>query len=108
MPTYDYLCLKCRHAFEAFHNMTAAPLTSCPKCKGKVKKQFGTGAGFVFKGAPVSETDYRLTSSYKDGASKDKAASGATSASSSESSKKSDSKPAKSESKTKSTKKAKS
>ncbi len=106
MPTYDYLCEKCGHAFEAFHNMTATPLSSCPECKGKVKKQFGTGAGFVFKGAPVSETDYRLTSSYKDGAKKDKAASGATSASGSESSKKSDSKSAKSDSKPKSSKKA--
>jgi putative FmdB family regulatory protein len=108
MPTYDYLCMKCRHAFEAFHNMTAAPLTSCPKCKGKVKKQFGTGAGFIFKGAPVSETDYRLTSSYKEGASKDKSAD-SSSASTSATSEKSESKakPEKSKPKSEKSKKAK-
>jgi putative FmdB family regulatory protein len=67
MPNYDYVCLDCGDEFEAFQRMTEQPLSVCKKCSGKLKRKIGTGAGFVFKGAPVSETDYRLSSSYKDG-----------------------------------------
>jgi len=60
MPTYDYVCAKCGHHFEAFQSMSDAPLTKCPKCKtGKVKRLIGAGAGFVFKGTGFYETDYK-------------------------------------------------
>jgi len=60
MPTYDYVCAKCGHQFEAFQSMSDAPLTKCPKCKtGKVKRLIGAGAGFVFKGSGFYETDYK-------------------------------------------------
>jgi len=51
MPTYDYLCQDCGHAFEAFHSMKDDPLTDCPVCQGTVKRQFGGGAGIIFKGS---------------------------------------------------------
>jgi putative FmdB family regulatory protein len=71
MPNYDYVCLDCGDEFEAFQMMSAKPLDACTKCGGKLKRLIGTGAGFVFKGAPVSETDYRLTKSYKEGEKKE-------------------------------------
>jgi len=60
MPTYDYVCAKCGHQFEAFQSMSDAPLTKCPKCKtGKVKRLIGAGAGLMFKGSGFYETDYK-------------------------------------------------
>lgn len=74
MPTYDYVCLDCGDEFEAFQMMSANPLATCEKCSGRLKRLIGTGAGFVFKGAPVSETDYRLSKSYKEGEKKETSA----------------------------------
>ena len=52
--------------------MKADPLTDCQKgkCKGKVRRLIGTGAGIIFKGSGFYETDYR-SESYKAGAKKD-------------------------------------
>jgi putative FmdB family regulatory protein len=75
MPTYDYKCDACGHAFEQFQPMSAAPVRKCPKCgKLKVKRLIGTGAGLIFKGSGFYITDYR-DQSYKD---KAKAESGPT------------------------------
>ena len=71
MPTYDYECSDCGHAFEAFHSMSAEPLSVCPECAGKVKRLIGAGAGILFKGSGFYETDYR-SSGYKKAASADK------------------------------------
>ena len=74
MPTYDYKCDACGHAFEQFHSMTASPIRKCPACKKlKVKRLIGTGAGLIFKGSGFYITDYR-DQSYTD---KAKAESGA-------------------------------
>jgi putative FmdB family regulatory protein len=62
MPTYEYECVRCKHHFEKFHGMNAAPLRKCPKCKGKVKKLPGLGAGIIFKGSGFYETDYKRKS----------------------------------------------
>ena len=60
MPTYEYVCPKCHHAFEAFQSMNAAPLTQCPKCKKRgLKRLIGGGAGFIFKGTGFYITDYK-------------------------------------------------
>ena len=65
MPTYDYVCDQCGHAFEAFQSMTAKQLRKCPSCgKLKLKRLIGTGAGVIFKGSGFYETDYR-SESYK-------------------------------------------
>jgi putative FmdB family regulatory protein len=71
MPTYDYECQKCGHRFEQFQSITSEPLKRCPKCKGKVKRLLGTGAGILFKGSGFYLTDYR-SKSYVEGSKKEK------------------------------------
>ncbi len=84
MPTYDYECQACKHAFEKFQSITAKPIRKCPECgKNKVRRLLGTGAGIIFKGSGFYQTDYR-SHSYKQAAEKDKAPSSTPSASSSD------------------------
>lgn len=72
MPTYEYLCEQCGQ-FDLFQNITADPLTVCPKCHGnKIKRLIGSGAGIIFKGSGFYETDYR-SSSYQSAAKADSA-----------------------------------
>jgi putative FmdB family regulatory protein len=59
MPTYEYECQKCGHRFDEFQSMTAKPLVRCPKCRGKLKRLIGAGAGLLFKGSGFYITDYR-------------------------------------------------
>jgi len=65
MPTYEYECLKCGHRFEIFQKMTDTPRKRCPKCRGKLRRLVGSGAGMIFKGSGFYVTDYR-SQSYKD------------------------------------------
>ena len=68
MPTYDYICDACEHAWELFQKITDDPIKKCPECKKrKAVRQFGTGAAIVFKGSGFYQTDYR-SDSYKKGA----------------------------------------
>lgn len=66
MPTYDYECTKCGHAFEAFQQMSDKPLTKCPKCDKKLRRLIGGGAGIIFKGSGFYATDYKKKSSPAD------------------------------------------
>ena len=76
MPTYDYECRSCGHELEAFHAMSAAPLTDCPGCgKPELKRKIGLGAGLIFKGSGFYQTDYR-SDSYKQAAKAEKESSG--------------------------------
>ena len=60
MPTYEYECPKCGHAFELFQSMRDEPLKKCPKCKKNgVKRLVGGGAGLIFKGSGFYITDYK-------------------------------------------------
>lgn len=72
MPTYQYVCQKCGGEFDIFQSIKDAPLTKCPnkKCKGKVKRVIGAGAGLIFKGSGFYITDYR-SESYKAAAKKE-------------------------------------
>ena len=72
MPTYEYECQKCGHRFEVFQSIKDAPKRTCPKCKGRVKRLLGTGAGLIFKGSGFYTTDYR-SQSYKEAAKKESA-----------------------------------
>jgi putative regulatory protein, FmdB family len=63
MPTYDYACPKCGHAFEQFQSMKDEPLKKCPKCKKTgLKRLVGGGAGLIFKGSGFYITDYKKKS----------------------------------------------
>ena len=74
MPTYDYECDACQHAWELFQKITDDPIEKCPDCgKKKARRLFGTGAAIMFKGSGFYETDYR-SESYKKSADKDKKA----------------------------------
>jgi putative FmdB family regulatory protein len=65
MPTYDYVCGKCEHAFEHFQSIKAAPLRKCPACgMPALKRLMGAGGGLIFKGSGFYTTDYR-SDSYK-------------------------------------------
>lgn len=74
MPTYDYKCEACGHAFEQFQSIKAEPIRKCPSCgKRKVRRLIGTGAGVIFKGSGFYQTDYR-SDSYKKSAQGEKPA----------------------------------
>jgi putative FmdB family regulatory protein len=83
MPTYGYRCGNCGHQFEIVQRISEEPLTTCPKCQGKLSKVLYP-VGISFKGSGFYTTDYK-------GAGKDSAASSNGSSSSSE--KSGDSKP---------------
>jgi putative FmdB family regulatory protein len=70
MPTYEYECQKCGHHYELYQSIKDGPKRTCPKCRGRVKRLLGTGAGLIFKGSGFYSTDYR-TPSYAEGAKKD-------------------------------------
>ena|ERR1017187_787452 len=82
MPTYEYICEKCGHEFEAVQSISAGPLRICPKelCgrkkwgRGRVKRRISTGGGLLFKGSGFYITDYR-SEGYQQAAKKDAAAS---------------------------------
>lgn len=63
MPTYEYECRACEHAFEVFQYMTARRIRKCPQCgKLSVKRLIGAGVGILFKGSGFYETDYKRKS----------------------------------------------
>ena len=62
MPTYQYACTECSHAFEQFQSFTDDALTTCPECSGRLRKVFNA-VGVVFKGSGFYRTDSRSGSS---------------------------------------------
>ena len=58
MPTYQYACTECGHAFEQFQSFTDDALTVCPECQGRLRKLFNA-VGVVFKGSGFYRTDSR-------------------------------------------------
>ena len=58
MPTYQYACTECDHAFEQFQSFTDDALTVCPVCGGRLRKVFNA-VGVVFKGSGFYRNDSR-------------------------------------------------
>jgi putative FmdB family regulatory protein len=58
VPTYQYACTECGHAFEQFQSFSDDSLTVCPACDGKLRKVFNA-VGVVFKGSGFYRTDSR-------------------------------------------------
>ena len=95
MPTYQYACTECGHAFEQFQSFSDDALTVCPECDGRLRKVFNA-VGVVFKGSGFDRTDSRSSGSSTSTASSSSSDSSSTSSSSSSSSSapKTESKPA--------------
>jgi putative FmdB family regulatory protein len=58
MPTYGYRCGNCSHQFEIVQRISDEPLTTCPKCQGKLSKMLYP-VGISFKGSGFYTTDYK-------------------------------------------------
>jgi putative FmdB family regulatory protein len=89
MPTYQYACTECDHAFEQVQSFSEASLTVCPQCQGRLRKVYNA-VGVVFKGSGFYRTDSRGSSSSSTAASE-----GGSSGSAGSGEKKSESTPAK-------------
>jgi putative FmdB family regulatory protein len=70
MPTYEYRCAACGHAFEKFQRMSDEPRAACPECQGEAQRRLSGGAGLLFKGSGFYITDYR-SDSYRNAAKSD-------------------------------------
>src|SRR3954447_17721101 len=66
MPLYEYECESCSHRFERIQKFSDAPIDTCPKCGGKVRKLFSSPA-IQFKGSGWYITDYAKKSSTDSG-----------------------------------------
>jgi putative FmdB family regulatory protein len=58
VPTYQYSCTDCGHAFEAVQSFSDDSLTVCPECEGRLRKVYNA-VGVVFKGSGFYRTDSR-------------------------------------------------
>ena len=58
MPTYQYRCTECGHAFEQVQSFSDDALTVCPECEGRLRKVFNA-VGVVFKGSGFYRNDSR-------------------------------------------------
>ena len=85
MPTYQYACTECGHAFEQFQSFSDDALTVCPECDGRLRKVFNA-VGVVFKGSGFYRTDSRSSGSSTSPASSGSSSSGSSSSSSGSSS----------------------
>ena len=67
MPTYQYACKECGHAFDQVQSFSDDTLTVCPECEGRLRKVFNA-VGVVFKGSGFYRTDSRGKSSSSEAA----------------------------------------
>lgn len=58
MPTYSYACRDCDHRFDITQSFSEDSLTTCPECRGTLRKVYGS-VGVVFKGSGFYRTDSR-------------------------------------------------
>jgi putative FmdB family regulatory protein len=73
MPTYEYEavefsqgCDHCRKGFEVIQRMTEPQWTSCPHCKGPVRRVLFAPT-VVVKGGPVTEADRKIKDYEREG-----------------------------------------
>ena len=57
MPLYEYQCDACGHRFEVIQKFSDAPIETCEKCGGQVRKLLSSPA-IQFKGSGWYITDY--------------------------------------------------
>src|SRR3954471_6480380 len=85
VPTYQYACTECGHAFEQVQSFSEDAPTVCPACSGKLRKLYNA-VGVVFKGSGFYRTDSRSASGSSESTPSTTAASSSTSSPSSSSS----------------------
>jgi len=57
VPTYDYRCDACERTFEVRQRISEAPLTTCDRCGGPIRRLLAA-APFILKGGGWYVTDY--------------------------------------------------
>jgi putative FmdB family regulatory protein len=57
MPLYEYQCEACGHRFEVIQKFSDAPIETCQRCSGVVRKLLSSPA-IQFKGSGWYITDY--------------------------------------------------
>jgi putative FmdB family regulatory protein len=57
VPTYDYRCDQCARTFEVRQRISEAPLTTCERCGGPIRRLLAA-APFILKGGGWYVTDY--------------------------------------------------
>ena len=57
MPAYDYRCDRCDRTFEVRQRISEAPLTTCDRCGGPIRRLLAA-APFILKGGGWYVTDY--------------------------------------------------
>jgi len=57
MPIYEYECRECGQIHEFMQKMSDSPLSTCPKCSGKLQKLISHST-FHLKGSGWYATDY--------------------------------------------------
>lgn len=78
MPTYEYECDACHHAWERFQSIKAEPERVCPKCgKRKARRKIGVGAGILIGGRSEEPMGEPKSKNAGDGAKNAKTAAGA-------------------------------
>jgi putative FmdB family regulatory protein len=58
MPIYDYECHRCRYRFEKRQSFDEAPLDTCPRCQGRIRRVIHP-TPILFKGSGFYVTDSR-------------------------------------------------
>ncbi len=58
MPTYTYRCTHCAQAFDHWQKISDAPLQTCPRCQGSLRR-IPHPVGLVFTGPGFYCTDSR-------------------------------------------------
>jgi putative FmdB family regulatory protein len=57
VPAYDYRCDRCDRTFEVRQRISEAPLTTCDRCGGPIRRLL-SAAPFILKGGGWYVTDY--------------------------------------------------
>jgi len=81
MPLYEYQCEACEHRFEVIQKYSDAPIGTCGKCGGPVRKLLSSPA-IQFKGSGWYITDYARAGKSEGGTAKNSTASSSEGASS--------------------------
>jgi putative FmdB family regulatory protein len=59
MPTYEYECTNCKHAWDIEQKISDATIKTCPKCKKKsAKRLISGGGGFQLRGSNWAKDGY--------------------------------------------------